>query len=301
MSGPQIKFSIIIATYNRREAVSFVLDRLSKIDCPGLEIIVVDNASSDDTAVILEEKFKGIRLIKLKENSGYEAYNIGLALANGSYIIFMDNDAFLKEDALQRIEKRFKLEQALGVIALNVSVHGRDTSETSTWQPDTPNFHGAAVAIRKEVLERVGGYDKSYFIVHTDLELATRVLHHGYGIVYDKDIIAYHMRSERARSKNVSIYYSTRNAIFYYWKYYPLCYASILTFREIIYGFTRGLREKSLAFYFSGLFLGLINIPRIAVQRTPLRRESFLRMKEYLDNNFRSPLFKKLFLKLQNG
>jgi len=297
----QPEFSVIIASYNRRQTLKLVLAKFREISFPSLEIIVVDNASMDNTTQVLKDKFKEVKLIRLEKNLGYEAYNIGLGVAKGKYIIMMDNDAFLKEDALQRLIKRFSDESDIDAIAMNIMIYGTNISETEGWQEDTPNFHGAAVAIRREVLDKVGGYDRDYFIMHTDLELATRILNRGYRIVYDDKIICYHLRSEKARLKTTSIYYSTRNAFFYYWKYYPLFYALQLSGREIIYGFMRGVREKSLYAYFKGLGDGIFLIPRTFKKRTPLKKEIYLRLRRYLDTYFREPLIRKVFSKLRSG
>jgi hypothetical protein len=296
-----LEVSVVIVTYNRCEVLGLVLDKFRKIDFPDLEIIVVDNASSDETVSMLEGKFKEVKLIKLEKNLGYEAYDIGLAKAKGKYIIFMDNDAFLKENSLERLVKEFNDKPDIDVIAMNIMIYGTDISETEAWQADTPIFHGATVAMKKAVLDDVGGYDKDYFIVHTDLELATRILNRGYRIVYDDKIIAYHLRSDKARSKVTSIYYSTRNALFYYWKYYPLFYTLRLSSREVIYGFIRGVREKCLYAYFKGLGNGLFAIPKMLRKRMPLKKELYLRLRHYLDTQFREPLIKKIFAKLKNG
>lgn len=296
----QGKFSIIIASWNRKEIFKEVLLKLYIQTYKNFEVIIVDNASSDGTAQMIERSYPDVKLVRLTRNVGYEAYNIGLTHTEGEYIIFMDNDAFLREDVLERLIRKFNNEPDVDVVAMNVMIYGTDISETEGWQMDTPNFHGAAVAIRKEVLDKVGGYDKDYFIVHTDLELATRILNNGYKLVYDKEIICYHLRSKYARSKVTSIFYSTRNALLYYWRYYPLFYALRLSGREVIYGFIRGSRERCLSSYFAGLLKGILAIPKMLSNRLPLKRDVYLRMRRYLDLQFREPLIKKLFSKFIN-
>lgn len=294
------KFSIVIATWNRQDALKKALFELSKQGCRDFETIVVDNGSTDATAQAIEKDHPEVKLVRLERNLGVEAYNIGLRKADSEYIIFMDNDAYLKESALNDLAEAFARNKDAQVIALNIIDFKTGESETDGLRPDSCVFHGAAVAMEKSVADALGGYDKDYFIMHTDLELSTRILNNGYSIYYDKDIIAFHSRSEVSRLGSTAIFYATRNALFYYWKYYPYSYAFILSLREVVYGSTRALREGSFRYFLKGLFFGLISITHAINSRVPLKRDVFLRMKQYIDSSFRRPIIKKALSRFKN-
>lgn len=288
-----MKISIIIATWNRRDALATSLSKLSALDYGDYEIILVDNASVDGTAELVSG-FSRVKLVSLEKNCGASAYNAGLKIASGECVVFMDNDAYLKNDALSRLSRRFTDEPDLSAISMNIVIDGTGSSETFDWMPDTPNIHGAGFAVRKNVLESVGGYDKMYFLVHTDLELATRILNSGYKIAYDKDIICFHMRSDKARMSGMRLFFSTRNALFYYWKYFPVLNAVVLSGREAVYGFSRSVRERSLLGFLGGFLAGFLYIPYILTKRTPLDKELYKRLKLYIDKSFRQPVFRKI-------
>ncbi len=294
------KFSIVIATWNRKDAIRNVLEELKKQQYINFEIIVVDNGSVDGTSGMVETEYPDVKLIGLEDNLGCQAYNIGLEKAIGDFVVFMDNDAFLKEDALRIALERFETTDT-DVIAMNIVSLPSFESETKSWKPDTPMFHGAGVIMKKSVVDSVGGYDKNYFVVHSDLELATRIINKDFKIFYDKEVIAYHMRSSSSRLGALLLFYSTRNALYYYWKYYPYSYAFILSLREALYGFVRALKVGGLLCYIKGLCIGLVSIPLLLSKRTPLRLEVYLRMRRYVDFYFREPVIKKIFNKLRTN
>ena len=206
----------------------------------------------------------------------------------------MDNDAYLEEGALKHLAEVFAVKNCAHVVALNIIDSRTGKSETEGYKSDSCVFHGAAVAMKKSVADALGGYNKDYFIMHTDLELSTRLLNSGYSIYYDKGIIAFHSRSEVSRLGSSAIFYATRNAFSYYWKYYPYLYAFILSLREVVYGLARAERERGLRYFFKGLFFGLIRVPRSLNNRVLLKQDVFLRMKQYIDSSFRQPVIRKV-------
>jgi GT2 family glycosyltransferase len=292
-------FSLIIISWNRKEVLKKILLGLSEQVEDSFQVIVVDNGSCDGTDIMLGDSFPQVKLIKLKKDIGVAAYNLGIEKASGEFLVLMDSDALLEKNALRKIKERFMQDGSIDVVSLNIINYSTAQSETQAWQHDTPNINGCAVAMRQKVLKEAIGYDRRYFLYHNDLELATRLLAKGYHLYHDHDIICYHLRAQASRVRGLALFYLTRNAFFYYWKYYPIRYASVLSLRESVYGFIRAFRERCLLWYFYGLISGILFTPRICFKRTPLKKELYLRLRQYLDDQFRQPLLKKAFLKFR--
>ena len=96
--------SVVVPTYNFGKYISKCVDSILKQSYDNIEIIIVNDGSTDDTKNILEELRKGNANIKVinKANEGVStARNIGLEIASGEYIIFVDGDDYLSEDAVE--------------------------------------------------------------------------------------------------------------------------------------------------------------------------------------------------------
>ncbi len=107
MSWPQV--TVAILAYSRRDAVRITLSKvLSELGYPAeaLEVIVVDNASSDDTAGMLAAEFPTVKLLRLEENVGVSAVNRAFAIAKGAWILSLDDDCWIGGDALKAGSRR---------------------------------------------------------------------------------------------------------------------------------------------------------------------------------------------------
>jgi GT2 family glycosyltransferase len=107
--------SIIIVSYNTRDLLQACLQNLQKHN-EADEIIVVDNASSDGSAQLVQHEFPAVKLIKQSENQGLTvAANIGLAAAQGDYILYLGSDAYPKAGALQGIKSYMEQHPEVGI------------------------------------------------------------------------------------------------------------------------------------------------------------------------------------------
>jgi teichuronic acid biosynthesis glycosyltransferase TuaG len=105
-----VKFSIIIPTYNRAHCILTAIDSVIKQDFEDLEIIIIDDCSTDNSYVIVKEFIQihtFIKLIRLERNCGTNiAKNVGSIHAVGNYLVFLDSDdQFISEDSLKRVEE----------------------------------------------------------------------------------------------------------------------------------------------------------------------------------------------------
>lgn len=227
--------SVIIVNWNRKddlkECLQSVLDQTFK----DVELIVVDNHSTDGSVDLIREEYPLVNLVILPDSSSgaCEAFNIGFAKAVGEYCVVMDNDALLEADWIERALKEFEGCTELACVAGRVlnyytgddwgfEHYGRD----DTWRDKeffTTTFVGCSAAIRRDVLNKVGGYPAEYFIYWNEHVLGARIVNAGYKIKYSPRLIAYHKVSLAQRSPlNRLYYYGIRNGYWYFWTYYPL-------------------------------------------------------------------------------
>lgn len=97
-------FSVVIISYNGKEFLRKCLNAVQKSALKPKKIIVVDDFSDDGTKEMIQNKFAFVEFVRNKENLGPTASrNRGAKLANGEYIIFLDNDILLRPDALQKL------------------------------------------------------------------------------------------------------------------------------------------------------------------------------------------------------
>src|SRR4030042_6661272 len=101
--------SVVITNYNRRDDLREALMSLRMQDYPHLEIIVVDNASQDDSRHMLARDFPEVSVIALGENIGMDGYSVGIRQARGKFIFQMDNDSLLPDaHVVSEVIKRFE-------------------------------------------------------------------------------------------------------------------------------------------------------------------------------------------------
>ncbi len=286
--------SVVIATWKRREELRKTLLEYGKQSYPHVEIIVVDNNSCDGTVELLGEEFPNVRLIRLSENTGVKAYNIGMQAAKGDILVISDNDSHLEPSGIEKIVQKFREgDEHLAVVACEVvylpqnSVYHWYPLHVDAENPDPRGypshlFIGAGAAIRREVLERIGCYPEEFFLYMNEVDLCTRIIGAGYDVRYFPDIVTYHRWTEISRVKGRSRLLSFRNAIWYYWKYFPIHIAlgrSLIRIPfEVLVLSVLGTNPLDLM---STLAEILGRIPRILRNRTPIPKKHVKRALGY--------------------
>ncbi len=178
MRQPFPLVSIVMLAWNRKDDVRESLCHIQKIDYEPLEIIVVDNASTDGTAEMVEEEFADVRLIKIGKNIGIAAYNVGFEQAKGKYIVAIDDDSFPARHAIRRMVQVFEKDERLGAVAFDVRNYYHydeikneleDTDETEEVKAVASDylmsFNGAGVGIRKDLFKKLDIILKNFFFI----------------------------------------------------------------------------------------------------------------------------------------
>jgi GT2 family glycosyltransferase len=207
------RISIIVPAHNNPQDLRECLSALIASAPPSSEIIVVDDASTDDTPAVAARM--GVRVLRLAKNSGpAAARNYGARHAAGDILFFVDADVVVAPGAVSHVvgvfEERPDLAavfgsydarpQAEGVVSqyrnlLHHFVHQHGNPEAST-------FWAGCGAIRRSVFEAIGGFDEKRFRRPSieDIELGYRLRRAGYRILLDKALQGTHLKRWTLRS-----------------------------------------------------------------------------------------------------
>jgi N-acetylglucosaminyl-diphospho-decaprenol L-rhamnosyltransferase len=199
------RVTIMIATHNRVDELIKTLESCRALTGPARELLVVDDASTDNTYAIVRERFPEVNIVRNERNRGSIASrNDILQRAHGDYIIALDDDSrFLDAQACERIVSRMDAEPDLGIIACQVigpehpatlDAKGRASGE---WH--SSSFACCGAAIRRAMLERTGLFAEFFYHAYEEPDLALRAWHAGYRVLQWNEILVYHEFSARNR------------------------------------------------------------------------------------------------------
>lgn len=232
---------IILINYKNVKDTVECIESLYKINYYNYKIIVVDNDSKDDIYIILNENYKDITLIQSKINLGFAGgNNLGIKLAiknNADYIMLLNNDVVVDKDFLNQLINSFDIRNNTGIVGCKIkNYYNKNIVEYSGGDIIWPKFKiqlhrkqeilcsneninnvtfisGCAMLIKKEVIEKIGYLDESYFMYYEDTDYCVRALDNGYRLIYQPNSIVYHKVSSSSGG-NLSpfvLYWSTKN------------------------------------------------------------------------------------------
>ncbi|MFL6256701.1 MAG: glycosyltransferase [Pyrinomonadaceae bacterium] len=222
--GRRVTTSVIIPVFNKVEFTFQCLrSLLREINFKETEVIVVDNASTDRTRELLQH-FRGhVRVIENAENRGFvDACNQGAELARGRYLVFLNNDTIVLPGWLEALVETAERDERAGAVgSLLLYPDGRIQEAGSVIWSNGETLHygwgkspedrrftfarevdycsGASLLIRRELFERLGGFDRRYapaYYEDTDLCMGVRSL--GYKVVYQPASRLYHFEGATA-------------------------------------------------------------------------------------------------------
>ncbi len=216
MSANNELVSIIILNYNAGELLLDCINSIMQSNYKQFEIIVVDNASVDNSHIECKKKFTGINLIENKDNVGYcEGNNIGIRQAKGEYIVILNPDTIVEPDWLNGLIQGYKkygegLYQPKFLTTSNHNVlmssgnmiqifgfgYSRGKGQTDTKQFEKHEVIGFAsgtcLFTHMDVIKKIGMFDSFLFAYLDDLDLGWRALLLGIKSHYIPESIVYH-------------------------------------------------------------------------------------------------------------
>jgi GT2 family glycosyltransferase/glycosyltransferase involved in cell wall biosynthesis len=222
--------SVIILNYNGREHLEACLSSLLALDFPQekLEIILVDNGSTDGSVGWVRQHFPQVCVIGSETNLGFsKGANLGATRAQGAYLAFLNNDMRVEKNWLSALLEALAEGEDIACVGSTVmnwegtaiEFAGRHddlfnlsyipSAEPPTPPPAlrldeyTPFASAGAMLIRKEVFQRLGGFDSDYFMYHEDVDLGWRLWLQGYTCVLSSRSVVYHKGGASSRKLQV--------------------------------------------------------------------------------------------------
>ena len=206
-----------------------------------MEVIVVDNASKQDEASIISEKYPQVKVIRSNLNLGFAGgNNSGIKEAKGDYILLINNDTYFKDFNIDALIERLESSDKIGIVCpklrfawgnnpiqfagytplSNITLRNRaigfgedDNGQYDTAHP-TPYAHGAAMLIKREAIDKVGLMPECFFLYYEEIDWSMIFTRAGYEIWYDPCCTVYHKESQTTgQNSPLRTYYITRNRL----------------------------------------------------------------------------------------
>lgn len=243
------KISIITVNYNGLKDTCELIESLPADD-ESLEVIVVDNGSFQDEASEIEKRFPHVHVIRSNQNLGFAGgNNLGIQAAHGKYLFFLNNDTLFrckKEDVrrkmLQPLINRLDSSPKIGMVSPKIRFSwgsqqiqyagytplsditlrnkpigcGEDDHGQYDTPHPTPYAHGAAMMVKREVIEQAGLMPECYFLYYEELDWSMLIRRAGYEIWYEPASTVYHKESQTTgRTSPLKTFYITRNRLLF--------------------------------------------------------------------------------------
>jgi cellulose synthase/poly-beta-1,6-N-acetylglucosamine synthase-like glycosyltransferase/peptidoglycan/xylan/chitin deacetylase (PgdA/CDA1 family) len=201
--GPAVTapVSVIVPAYNEKEGIEAAVRSLAGGDHPEIEVVVVDDGSTDGTAVLVERlALPNVRVVRVPNGGKANALNTGIALAKHDLIVTVDGDTIFEPDSIRMLVQPFA-SPTVGAVAGNVKVGNRDNL-VALWQHIEyvigfnldrrlyevmrcmPTVPGAIGAFRRAALNEVGGISDETLAEDTDVTMA--LCRAGWRVVYEE-------------------------------------------------------------------------------------------------------------------
>lgn len=259
LKNSKILVSVIIPNFNGEKFLTRCLQSILTEDRKAYEIIVVDDKSTDDSVKLLKKKFgqeKKLKLIILKKRAGTAATtNIGIKNSRGKYLFILDNDTKVKKGWFDEIVRFFENHPRAGLAQAKILKMNTDKFdyagdfmgpfgfliERARSAKDKGQFDkvekifglkSAAMFLKRNVFEKIKGFDEDYKMFWEETDLAWRIWLAGYEVLFAPKIIVWHAFGTKEKGPQTYIHHQI---------YYRGCRNTIMTL-------IKNLGAKKLAF-----------------------------------------------------
>jgi GT2 family glycosyltransferase len=284
--------SYIVITRNRASELCDCLSSLREQDYPRKQLIVVDNGSEDDTAVMVSRRFPEVELILLDTNSGVGGgRNRGLRAARGEICICIDDDARLLDPlATHHTVAYFRDDPGLACLAFTI-LNAKTGAEDPKSIPRADKrsiggdylcsyFCGAGFALRRTVFLDLGMFWEKLVYIGEELDYSYRLLDRGYRLVHTSRITVYHCEVPQARPRGQWIYFNARNRCWVAVRNLPWLYGISTSLMWWVITSLIGLRSGHFGFFLRGFLDALRGLPMVINARSCMGKEAAQALKE---------------------
>jgi len=263
--------SIIIVNWNTKKFLKDCICSLQSQSFTDFEIILVDNASADDSVTFVKTNFPKVQIIENKENLGFaEGNNIGIKNSTGKIIVLFNPDAVAQKNWLNILVNAIIDKPKIAAVTGKMYYLGDDYGKNAvfcTWSKLDPisatptNFHddepaslvdylsGAAMVVRRDVLNKIGLIDKDYFLYFEETDLCARMIRAGYNLMYIPSAVVWHAVSPLSTSEK-KIYFMERSRIRFALKNFDSLYLVFFFFiflSETLYVIFRDIKNRNFS------------------------------------------------------
>ena len=251
---------VVVVNWNGAHLLPACLNSLLRQDLESgdLDIVVVENASTDDSLALLERDYPQVQVVVTEKNLGFAGgVNAGLIDLDAEFVVLLNNDATFAPDAVRHLLTHLRAPKnartgavtaqvllterdALGNALINstgniLTKTGAATDRDWLVAASTPargahlaseevfGFCGGAAALRSSTLREVGMFDAELFLYYEDTDLSWRIRAHGWDIHYVPEAVAHHLHAASSDPSSARFrYFNTRNSLRVYVRHAPV-------------------------------------------------------------------------------
>jgi len=287
------KITVAVVTYNGINVIKNCLDSLLNQTYKPTQILVVDNASTDNTPDWIEDHYSQIKVIRLDSNCGPNpARNQGIINTPDDHLtLLVDDDAILAENCLSELVEAYQRYPEAAIWAPRLVYHDRRntiqhegvfihyTGEAVLLNSDKPlgqgvkditqvhSISGTCLLVSKPAAEKIGLFDEDYFFGRTDGEFSFRLTISGYKLYTVPNAICYHRVKKRGLSK---LFYQVRNRWYFILTIYSFRTLIVLTPALLAYEISLIvylLLKGKIIPYLQGILAVIVSVPKLLKKR----------------------------------
>ncbi len=294
--------SVVIPNWNGASHLPVCLESLRTQTYSPIEVLLVDNASTDGSPALVEQQYPEVRLLPLDHNLGLTGgNNAGFHAAHGEILVSLNNDTEATPHFVEALVTALQEQPEAGIAASKMLLFDRRETLHSAgdgyglngipfnrgvWQRDEGQFDqpawifggcGGAVAYRRAMLDQVGLFDESFFMYCEDVDLNWRAQLAGWRCWYTPEAVVYHKLSATGGGPLAS-FYTGRNTLWVIAKDYPggllrrywplVLRAQWAVTRDAL----RASRGAAARARLRGQLGGLLGLPRMLARRRIVQR-----------------------------
>lgn len=284
--------SVVIPNYNGKTFLKELIPSILNQECILLNIIIVDNASQDESVAYIEENYPEVTVIQNNENLGFSAaVNAGIKSSKSEYVFLVNNDVELYPNCVFKLFECIKKDEKIFAISSKmIQYHDREkiddagdeytllgwtkrvgynkSSDKYLKSREIFSACAGAALYRKNILEEVGYFDENFFAYLEDVDISYRARIQGYNVQYCPQSIVYHVGSGSSGSRynEFKIKLAARNNIYVPYKNMPwpqLLINSPFLILGYLIKYLFFLKKSQGSIYLHGLKEGLQTLDKI--------------------------------------